>query len=102
LNYQRASQAIVAAIGTKLLGQELWTNEIIVFPETLHVISASEYRRRMASLTRAEAVRGPFGQPVSSLSIVAMARRCFELPDRGGVDPVTASRVNDTPWLLRR
>jgi hypothetical protein len=56
----------------------------------------------MESLARAEAVRGPSGQPIPNFAIVALARRCFASEDRGGVDPVAASLPDETPWLLRR
>jgi hypothetical protein len=64
------------------------------------MISAQDYRRRMAALMRAEAVRGAAGAPLSRLAEVALARRCVTAPAFGGVDPVAASH-SDGAWLLR-
>jgi hypothetical protein len=64
------------------------------------MISANDYRRRMAALMRAEAVRGAAGAPLSRLAEVALARRCVTAPAAGGVDPVAASH-SDGAWLLR-
>lgn len=64
------------------------------------MISTQDYRRRMAALARAEAVRGGDGRPLSRLAEVALARRCAERPAGPGVDPVAASRAT-VPWLLR-
>jgi hypothetical protein len=64
------------------------------------MISAQDYRRRMAALVRAEAVRGDNGAAVSRFSEVALARRCAAEPVAAGVDPVVASQ-NKGAWLLR-
>ena len=64
------------------------------------MISAQDYRRRMAALARAEAVRGSNGAPLSRLAEVSLARRCAAAPMAAGVDPVAASR-SDRAWLLR-
>ena len=64
------------------------------------MVSAQEYRRRMAALMRAEAVRGATGAPLSRFAEVALARRCVMSPASGGVDPVAASH-SDGAWLLR-
>lgn len=64
------------------------------------MINAVDYRRRMAALARAEAVRGSTGAPLSRLAEVSFARRCTATPAVGGVDPVAASR-SDGAWLLR-
>jgi len=64
------------------------------------MISTQDYRRRMAALARAEAVRGQAGAPVSRFSEVALARRCAAAADCSGVDPVIASRTTGA-WLLQ-
>lgn len=64
------------------------------------MISAQDYRRRMAALARAEAVRGGNGEPVSRFSEVALARRCSAEPVVAGVDPVIASQQTGA-WLLQ-
>ncbi|URD60459.1 hypothetical protein M8312_11795 [Sphingomonas sp. KRR8] len=64
------------------------------------MISAQDYRRRMAALARAEAVRGAGGAPLSRFAEVSLARRCTAVPAAGGVDPVAASH-SDGAWLLR-
>ncbi|MCW3798052.1 hypothetical protein OMW55_09575 [Sphingomonas sp. BN140010] len=64
------------------------------------MISAQDYRRRMAALVRAEAVRGGDGVPVSRFSQVSLARRCAAEPVGAGVDPVIASQHKGA-WLLR-
>nr|WP_294168736.1 hypothetical protein [uncultured Sphingomonas sp.] len=65
------------------------------------MISTQDYRRRMASLARAEAGRSPT-RVVQGFSAIALARRCASRPDRpGAVDPVAASRPDAVPLLLR-
>ena len=64
------------------------------------MISTQDYRRRMAALARAEAVRGLEGAPVSRFAEVSLARRCAAAPSRSGVDPVIASRTTGA-WLLQ-
>jgi hypothetical protein len=64
------------------------------------MISTQDFRRRMASLARAEADRsGECALP--SFAAVAFARRCMSRPDApGAVDPVAASRPDPKPFLL--
>ena len=64
------------------------------------MISAKDYRRRMAALARAEAVRGGNGAPMSRFSEVSLARRCAAEPVGAGVDPVIASQ-HQGAWLLQ-
>ncbi|WP_152569576.1 MULTISPECIES: hypothetical protein [Sphingomonas] len=64
------------------------------------MINAQDYRRRMAALERAEAVRGINGSPLSRFAEISLARRCAAAPVLGGVDPVAASR-SDGAWLLQ-
>ena len=64
------------------------------------MISTQDYRRRMAALMRAEAVRGAAQSPLSRFAEVSLARRCASAPASGGVDPVAASQ-SDGGWLLR-
>jgi hypothetical protein len=67
----------------------------------LDMISTQDYRRRLASLARAEAGRSPSRAP-QGFSAVAFARRCASRPDLpGAVDPVAASRPDPVPLMLR-
>jgi len=58
------------------------------------MISAQDYRRRMAALARAEAVRGTAGRPLPRFAEVSLARRCAAAPPGTGVDPVAVSKAD--------
>jgi hypothetical protein len=68
------------------------------------MIANRDIQRRLASFTRAEATR--VSRPASldqTRFYAAMASQVPVRPDRpGAVDPVSASRLSDTPFLLRR
>jgi hypothetical protein len=68
------------------------------------MIANHDIQRRLASFTRAEATRVSRSVAVDKTRFyAAMASQIPVRPDRpGAVDPVSASLLSDTPFLLRR